>query len=228
MQEYTTPGEVAVAEEETLTTSLFEAYDQHPTRPAFATRVGSTFQTISTKAFVDEVMEVAAGLMGLGIEAGDRVCIMSPTRYEWTVLDYAIWSAGAVTVPIYETSSAEQVEWIVGNSGAKALIVDDAELKARFDEVAGQLPDCENVFVIEDGALEEIKGNAGDIDAASSMNRAAMAKSKRFSVSGTHPVSAWSTPMACAAHARTSQSGHNDCVASWSSSRPAITDASSS
>ena len=172
MQEYTTPGEVAVAEEETLTTSLFEAYDQHPTRPAFATRVGSTFQTISTKAFVDEVMEVAAGLMGLGIEAGDRVCIMSPTRYEWTVLDYAIWSAGAVTVPIYETSSAEQVEWIVGNSGAKALIVDDAELKARFDEVAGQLPDCENVFVIEDGALEEIKGNAGDIDAAAVRARA--------------------------------------------------------
>ena len=163
MQEYTTPGEVAVADDETLTTSLFEAYDQHPTRPAFATRVGTTFQTISTKAFVDEVLEVAAGLMSLGIEAGDRVCVMSSTRYEWTVMDYAIWAAGGVTVPIYETSSAEQVEWIVGNSGAKAIVVENDDLKAIFDEVAEQVPDCGHVFVIDDGGVEEIKGHGGDV-----------------------------------------------------------------
>ena len=163
MQEYTTPGEVEVGKDETLTTSLFEAYDQHPTRPAFATRVGNTFQTISTKAFVDEVLDVAAGLMGLGIEAGDRVCIMSPTRYEWTVMDYAIWCAGAVTVPIYETSSAEQVEWIVGNSGAKAIVMENDDLKALYDEVGDELSECEHQLVINDGALEEIKGSAGDL-----------------------------------------------------------------
>lgn len=173
MQEYTTPGEVTVAEEETLTTSIFQAYDQHPTRPAFATRVGNTFQTISTKAFVDEVLEVAAGLMGLGVEAGDRVCIMSSTRYEWTVMDYAIWSAGAVTVPIYETSSAEQIEWIVGNSGAKVIVVEDEGLKERYDEVADQVPDCKNAFVIEQGGIEELKGRAGDIDAEQVRERAA-------------------------------------------------------
>ncbi len=172
MQEYTTPGEVTVAEEETLTTSIFEAYDQHPTRPAFATRVGDTFQTISTKAFVDEVLEVAAGLMGLGVEAGDRVCIMSATRYEWTVMDYAIWSAGAVTVPIYETSSAEQVEWIVGNSGAKVIIVEDEGLKERYDEVADQVPDCKNAFILEQGGLEGLKGHAGDITADQVRERA--------------------------------------------------------
>ncbi len=171
MQEYTTPGEVTVPETETLTTSLFEAYEQHPTRPAFATRVGGAFQTISTKAFVDDVVGVAAGLMGLGVEAGDRVCVMAPTRYEWTVIDYAIWAAGAVTVPIYETSSAEQVEWIVGNSGAVALIVDDASLKERFNEVADQLPGCKHVFVLEDGGIDAIKAS-GTADMAAVRARA--------------------------------------------------------
>ena len=171
MQEYTTPGEGSVPETETLTTSLFEAYEQHPTRPAFATRVGGAFQTISTKAFVDDVVATASGLMGLGVEAGDRVCLMSPTRYEWTVLDYAIWAAGAVTVPIYETSSAEQVEWIVGNSEAVALITADAALKAKFDEVADQLPSCKNVFVIDDGGLDTLRA-AGDADMAAVRARA--------------------------------------------------------
>ncbi|MFT6803222.1 MAG: long-chain acyl-CoA synthetase [Nitriliruptoraceae bacterium] len=165
MQEYTMPGEVNVPATETLTTSIFEAYEQHPTRPAFATRVGGAFQTISTKAFVDDVVATASGLMGLGIKAGDRVCIMSPTRYEWTVVDYAIWAAGAVTVPIYETSSAEQVEWIVGNSEAVAIIVADAELKTIFDDVADRLPACAHVFVLDDGGLDTLRA-AGDSDHA--------------------------------------------------------------
>ena len=173
MQEYTTPGEVDVAPEETLTTSLFEAYDQHPTRPAFATRVGSTFQTISTKAFVDEVVEVAAGLMALGVEAGDRVCIMSSTRYEWTVLDYGIWAAGAVTVPIYETSSAEQIEWIVGNSGATVIVFENDDLKALYEQVADDLPECEHEFVIDEGGLADLKGHGSDIGAEQVRERAA-------------------------------------------------------
>ena len=158
MQEYTTPGEVAVSPDENLTSSLFEAYEQHPTRPALATRVGNTFQTISTKAFVDEVIEAAAGFMALGIEPGDRVCIMSSTRYEWTVLDYAIWTAGGVTVPIYETSSAEQIEWIVGNSGAKAIVLENDDLKAVYDEVGGQLESCQHQFVLDNGGNEQHDG----------------------------------------------------------------------
>lgn len=173
MQEYTTPGEVDVPTDETLTTSLFANYEQHPTRPAFATRVGDTFQTISTKAFVDEVLEVAAGLMGLGVGAGDRVCVMSATRYEWSLLDYAIWSAGAVTVPIYETSSAEQIDWILENSEAAVMVVENGELEARYTEVADRHPSCEHSFVIEDGGIQQIKGHAGDVTTDDVRERAA-------------------------------------------------------
>src|SRR6185369_11258618 len=79
--------------------------------------------------FATEVTAAARGLIGSGVGPGDRVALMSATRYEWTVLDYAIWSAGAVVVPVYETSSAEQVDWILADSGAVAAVVEtDAHL----------------------------------------------------------------------------------------------------
>ena len=82
-------------------------------------------------AFAAEVIAVAKGLVARGVEPGDRVALMSRTRYEWTLLDFAIWSAGAVAVPIYETSSAEQVAWILADSGAVALLVETAEARRR-------------------------------------------------------------------------------------------------
>jgi long-chain acyl-CoA synthetase len=163
MQEYTSPGEVAVAPDENLTTSLWEAVRTNPDRPAVAHRVGDRFVEWSTRQFADEVSAVAKGLMSLGISAGDRVCIYAGTRLEWTVLDYAIWAAGATTVPIYETSSAEQVEWIVSDSAASAIFIETPELKTIWDEVASRLPSCEHVFVIEEGGLEQAKQAGTDI-----------------------------------------------------------------
>jgi long-chain acyl-CoA synthetase len=163
MQEYTSPGEVAVAPDENLTHSLWEAVRTNPDRPAVAHRVGDRFVEWSTRQFADEVSGVAKGLMALGINAGDKVCIYSGTRLEWTVLDYAIWAAGATTVPIYETSSAEQVEWIVSDSGAVAIFIETAELKATWDSVAGKLPGCEHAFVIDDGGLEQVKQAGSEI-----------------------------------------------------------------
>ena len=75
---------------------------------------------------------MAKGLIAAGVEAGDRVALMSKTRYEWTLLDYAIWFAGAVTVPIYETSSAEQIGWILRDSGARAVVAEGPEHLARI------------------------------------------------------------------------------------------------
>src|SRR5262249_23104020 len=83
-------------------------------------RAEGGWQDVTSAAFRDEVSALAKGLIAAGIEPGDRVALMSRTRYEWTVADYAIWAAGAVSVPVYETSSAEQVEWIIGDSGARA------------------------------------------------------------------------------------------------------------
>jgi long-chain acyl-CoA synthetase len=163
MQEYTSPGEVAVAPDENLTHSLWEAVRTNPDRPAVAHRVGDRFVEWSTRQFADEVSGVAKGMMALGINAGDKVCIYSGTRLEWTVLDYAIWAAGATTVPIYETSSAEQVEWIVSDSAAVAIFIETAELKATWDSVAGNLPGCEHALVIDDGALEQVKQAGSEI-----------------------------------------------------------------
>lgn len=163
MQQFTTPGEVPVDPDHNLTTALFQHAETNPGRPAVAHRVGGSFVDWSTKQFVDEVQAVAKGFIGLGIEPGARICIMSPTRLEWTVLDFAIWAAGCVPVPIYETSSPKQVEWIVTNSEAVALVVADEDLKAaKYDPVAEAAP-LEHVYVLDSGALEELKAAGAEV-----------------------------------------------------------------
>ncbi|MEX0834872.1 MAG: AMP-binding protein, partial [Nitriliruptor sp.] len=157
MQEYTSPGEVAIDPSENLTRALWAAADQRPDAPAVAHRVGDRFVEWSNRQFADEILSVAKGLIAKGIQPGDKVCLYSATRIEWTVFDIAIWTAGAVTVPIYETSSAEQVEWIVSDSEAKAIVIETPELKGTFASVAGKLPTCEHAFVIEEGAVEDLK-----------------------------------------------------------------------
>ena len=163
MQEYTSPGEVEVGRDENLTTALWENARAYPNRAALAHRVGGQFVDVSTKQFAAEVTEIAKGFIGLGIEPGSRICIFSSTRMEWTQLDYAIWAAGCVTVPIYETSSAEQVEWIVGNSEAVAVVCEDATLRGVYDEVADSLPSCKHAFVIEEGGIQEIKSAGAEL-----------------------------------------------------------------
>src|SRR5207249_2001747 len=97
-----------------------------------------------------EVVGVAKGLVAAGIEVGDRVAVMSKTRYEWTVADFALFTIGAVVVPIYETSSAEQVEWIVSDSGARAIFVETDDHVAIVESVKGELPSLERVWQFED------------------------------------------------------------------------------
>ena len=96
-------------------------------RRASAAAPAAAWADVTAAEFLDEVSAVAKGLIAAGIEAGDRVALISRTRYEWTLLDYAIWFAGAVTVPVYETSSAEQIEWILADSGARAVVAETPE-----------------------------------------------------------------------------------------------------
>jgi long-chain acyl-CoA synthetase len=163
MQEYTSPGEVAVAPDENLTHSLWEAVRTNPDRPAVAHRVGDRFVEWSTRQFADEVSAVAKGLMGLGVEHGDKVCIYSGTRLEWTVLDYAIWAAGGTTVPIYETSSAEQVEWIVSDSGRSRSSSRRPSCARPTTRSPASCPAASTRFVIDDGALEQVKQAGTDV-----------------------------------------------------------------
>ena len=140
---------------------------------ALARRVNGEWQDVTIGEFHREVTDLAKGLMASGVEPGDRVVLLSKTRFEWTLADYAIWWAGAVTVPVYETSSPAQIAWILADSGAVAAIVETAEHAARVDEARTDAPDLKHVWTIDssmsghgiDGAIEagaDVADNALD------------------------------------------------------------------
>lgn len=162
MREYRSGGAVKVAPSDNPITALLTRADTHPAVAALAYRDGNRFVDVTTREFVDTVRELAAGLIALGIEPGSRLGIFSATRIEFTYLQYAIWAAGCAAVTVYETSSAEQVKWIVGDSGSVGLFCEDSHLKGILDEVADALPECRHTFVIEDGGLEQLQALATD------------------------------------------------------------------
>ena len=162
MREYTSPGAVKVPPSDSPIAALLARADTHPRTAALAYRDGDRFVDITTEQFVSEVMELAAGLVALGIQPGSRVGVYSATRYEFTYVQYAIWAAGCAAVTIYETSSAEQVRWTLGDSGAVAVFCESPALKAVFDGVSADLPDCRHQFVIDAGGLDQIKAAATD------------------------------------------------------------------
>lgn len=125
MREISVPASVRVGDDDTLSDTVFALADERPDAVALRRRVDDAWAEVTCAAFVAEIVAVARGLVASGIAPGDRVALLSRTRYEWTLFDYAIVAAGAVTVPIYETSSAEQVAWILEDSGAKAIVVED-------------------------------------------------------------------------------------------------------
>jgi long-chain acyl-CoA synthetase len=127
-----------------------------PHRIALSVNRGGAWVGVTSQQFLDQVKAVAKGIVASGVEPGQRVGIMSRTRYDWTVADYAIWYAGATVVPIYETSSAEQVEWILGDSNAVGVFLESGKNKATFDEVADRIPDCTRTWVFDDGALDTL------------------------------------------------------------------------
>jgi len=106
---------------------------------------------VTASQFRDEVTALAKGLVAVGIEPGDRVALMSHTRYEWTLIDYAIWTTGATVVPVYETSSAEQAEWILSDSGARALFVETAAFEQVIEGFRDRVPALEHIWQIEAG-----------------------------------------------------------------------------
>ena len=156
-REYRSPGEAPIDPSETLASVLWHLRDTVPERTVVAVRSGDGFEDRPARWFVAEVEALARGLIGIGVGAGDRVAVHCATRVEFTLLDYAIWSVGAVTVPLYETSSAEQIAWILADSGARVLISEDERLAALHRSVADRTPACQHVLVIEDQGLETLK-----------------------------------------------------------------------
>lgn len=116
-----------------------------------------TWHPYSAQVFRDMVIDLAKGLIGLGVNKGDSVAIVSHTRWEWTALDMAIMSIGALTVPVYETNSASQVSWIFNDSKVTLAIAEDDGQRDKIESVRSEVPTLRNVFVIEAGGLNAIK-----------------------------------------------------------------------
>ncbi|MEH0928206.1 AMP-dependent synthetase/ligase [Micromonospora sp. CPCC 205558] len=162
MREFSVPPIVAVGDAANLTDPVWDNAEVAPDAVQFARPTPGADGTLTAWTevtclqFRDEVAAVAGGLIAAGIEPGARVGLMSRTRYEWTLLDYAIWTVGAVTVPIYETSSAEQAAWIIEDSNAVAVVVETEAHAALIAGVRHRLPELGQVWQIDLGGVDEL------------------------------------------------------------------------
>jgi long-chain acyl-CoA synthetase len=142
---------------------LVERVAESPDKVIFAKPAGNGWVDVTAAQFEAEVIALAKGLVAAGVQPADKIGIMCRTRYEWSLIDFATWYAGAVLVPIYDTSSPQQVQWNLSDSGASALFLETADHFARFDEVAADLPQIRNVWQIELGDLEKLVQTGRDV-----------------------------------------------------------------
>ncbi|MEU7847484.1 long-chain fatty acid--CoA ligase [Micromonospora parva] len=172
MREFSVPPIVTVGDAANLTDPVWDNAEVAPDTVQFARPVPSADGTVTSWSdvtclqFRDEVTAVARGLIAAGIEPGVRVGLMSRTRYEWTLLDYAIWAVGAVTVPIYETSSAEQAAWILEDSNAVAVVVETEAHAALVAGVRHRLPELGQVWQIDSGGVDELVTTGAAVELA--------------------------------------------------------------
>ncbi|MFI9624322.1 AMP-dependent synthetase/ligase [Streptomyces sp. NPDC052042] len=163
MREFSLPALYEVPSDGNLTDLIRRNAAQHPDVAVMSRKVGGVWTDVDAAAFLAEVRAVAKGLIAAGVEAGDRVALLSRTRYEWVLLDFAIWSAGAVTVPVYETSSPEQIRWILGDSGATLCVVESAAHQESVESVRADLPALKGVWQIEADALAGLTETGADV-----------------------------------------------------------------
>ncbi|MFF9686229.1 AMP-dependent synthetase/ligase [Streptomyces sp. NPDC014623] len=156
MREFSLPALYEVPTDGNLTDLIRRNAAQHPDVAVMSRKVAGVWTDVTATRFLAEVRDTARGLIAAGVEPGDRVALMSRTRFEWVLLDFAIWCAGAVTVPVYETSSPEQVQWILGDSGAVAVVVESSAHTEAVTAVRDGLPGLRHVWEIDRGAVAEL------------------------------------------------------------------------
>ena len=165
MREFTVPPTVTVSGEDNLSDLVFANAERFGGAIVYRRKISGSWVDVTAQEFAAQVAAVAKGLVASGIQPGDRVGLLSRTRYEWTLLDFAILAAGGVTVPVYETSSAEQVEWILSDSGARAAVVESAAHRATVESVRERLPELATVWQLDTG------GEQGAVEALSELGR---------------------------------------------------------
>ena len=179
MKEFSTPAVVPADPQANATQLLIDRVALDPTGLLFALPAEDGGWTdLTTSQFHIQVVALAKGFMAAGIKAGDKVGFMCKTRYEWTLVDFALWFAGAVMVPIYETSAPSQVQYTLEDSEALAVIVETAEHFQRFDEIAGDVPAVTNVWQMHLGDLEKLVAKGDTVTDEELEKRRTTAKGK--------------------------------------------------
>ncbi|WP_333619213.1 AMP-dependent synthetase/ligase [Dietzia sp.] len=166
MREYSVPGDVEVPKDWSCVQAVYDIVEENPKHEMFLRENGSGWTPVSASEFAAEVREVARGIVALGIEQGDRVAIISSTRYEWCLVDFAIWAAGAVSVPIYDSSSAAQIEWILTDSEAKLVIAETDKHVAEVDKAISTAKLDVQVVQIEGAspAIDKLKKAGAEVE----------------------------------------------------------------
>lgn len=148
-----------------------------PDRALFAVPDGSGWRDVSARDFEQQVVALAKGFVAAGIQPGEKVGFIARTTYDWTLVDFALFYAGAVMVPVYETSSPTQISWILSDSGATAAIVESPEHAQRLDEVRSDLPLVREVWAMHAGDLDALVSRGKDVEDAEIARRRAIANS---------------------------------------------------
>ncbi|WP_428338542.1 AMP-dependent synthetase/ligase, partial [Mycobacterium sp.] len=169
MRELTVPAEFTVGEHDNIVSTVFEHERNDPDAVIYQRLVDGTWTDVTCAQAAAQIRSIALGLIAEGVRPGDRVIIFSATRYEWAILDQAILATGAVTVPIYETSSAEQVRWVLSDSAAVLAFAETDAHATIISELAGELPELRRVLHIDGSgpkALDQLEQAGAAVDPA--------------------------------------------------------------
>ena len=165
MKTYDVPALVISEENTNITDLLVDRLAKTPELALFSRQdENGRWSPMTAKEFHQEVVSVAKGLVASGIQPGQAVAIMSRTRFEWTLVDFAIWFAGAVSVPIYESSSSAQMEWILSDSDSVALFIENEEHLERFNQIAASVPLAQQVWRFDENAIATLKERGREIE----------------------------------------------------------------
>ncbi|MGY0057241.1 AMP-dependent synthetase/ligase [Streptomyces sp. LZ34] len=165
MREFTVPPLTSPPQTGGLADPVFEHADTDPDRVALGRKTeDGQWLDVSSGEFRDQVLALAKGLLAQGVRFGDRVAIMSRTRYEWTLFDFALWSIGAQSVPMYPTSSAEQVFWMLHDAEVSACVVEHEDHAMTIGSVVGRLPMLARLWQLDAGAVDELTAAGASVD----------------------------------------------------------------
>ncbi len=169
MREYSVPARFSIGEHDNIAAMVFEHEREDPSFVIFRRQVDGVWTDVTCAEVAEQVRSAALGLIALGVQAGDRVSIFSATRYEWAIIDLAILSVGAVTVPIYETSSAEQVRWVLQDSEAVLAFAETDAHAAMVTELTAELPALRRVLHVDGSgpkALDQLQEAGASVEPA--------------------------------------------------------------